>query len=41
MDKQDMINEMKIIKDKLRDFAYVLNSMIKKLEKEVEESSLK
>jgi len=32
MEHQDMINEMKNMKEKLREFAYILNRMIKELE---------
>ena len=33
MNKQDMINEIKSIEDKLRDFRYILKRIIKELEK--------
>ena len=32
MKNQDMINELKVIKEKLRDFGYVINRLIKELD---------
>jgi hypothetical protein len=32
MENKDMINELKNIKDKLREFTYIINRIIKELE---------
>lgn len=36
MENKDIINELKNMKDKLRDFACILNRIIKELEKDEE-----
>ena len=37
MNKQDMINELKAVRERLRNDKYILDSIIRKLEKELKQ----